>query len=176
MNDRTIPALVRAELEQENTSEAVLVFLKIQQSQLNDTIRVVSDPEDFWLNNDSGIPELYKGFEFEIKLLTDTDGPPSANLAVQNVDRQIGDNILQATDPVRLEIRVISLSEFDETKFPRVALNNPVNHIYRAKHLRLIDVEGNIFTVSGTIRSWDYTQENWPGLRVTEERFPGIYW
>lgn len=51
-----------------------------------------------------------------------------------------------------------------------------VERMYRARHLYLTEVEGNVFTITGTLRSWDYTQETWPGIRATSTRMPGLYW
>lgn len=171
-NSRTIPATATSELFNESSGDAALVFVTFHSSELNDTIRVVNDPVNFILDGQEFI-----GFDFEINLLSDNEEAPRANLAVQNVDSRIGENVLKATNPVNLEIQVIMLSQFNEANFPRTELvPGQSQRVYRAKALRLVDVEGNIFTVSGSIRSWDYTQENWPGLRGTEDRFPGLYW
>lgn len=174
---RTIPAIARAEYEQETTAEIPLVFLHISHSELSDPIRIVSDPENYMLDlQDGNGSKLYIGFEFEINLLSDGENMPSARIAVQNVDTIIGQAVRNSAQPAILEIIVISSNEFNEANFPRTQINTPANYIYRAQWLRLTDVEGDVFQLTGTIRSWDYTQENWPGLRVTESRFPGIYW
>lgn len=168
---RLIPSQVRREIDRQESGEFYLVFLDLKHSKLAEKIRVVSDPENFILDGNE-----YIGFEFNINLLTDTEQMPTARLSVQNVDRRIGEAVLNSTDPVRIEIQVIAGSQFDLSVFPRVALDDPVERIYRAKSLYLVDVKGDALSLSGTIKSWDYTQETWPALRATQERFPGLYW
>ena len=70
----------------------------------------------------------------------------------------------------------VRFREFDLSVAPRVPLGPSVEHIYVARHLYLTDVEGDVLQLSGTIRWWEYTQESWPALRATQNRFPGLYW
>lgn len=168
---RVVPDSVRREIDKQESAEFYPIFLRFQHPSLTEDIRVVSDTEDFMLDG-----KLYQGFTFDIKLLTDGEGMPSARLSVQNVDRRIGEAVLNSVDSIRLEIQIIAGSEFDLSTFPRTELNNPSPRIYRARQLFLTDVEGNPMLLTGTIRSWDYTQETWPALRATQARFPGLYW
>lgn len=171
MTSRDIPAGVRREIDRQDSPEIHLVFLTLRHKMLPEPIRVVSDPADFMLDGN-----LYQGFEFEISLLSDAEEAPRAQLKVQNVDRRIGDAVFNATEPARLDIEVITGSQFDLSVTPRVPLGPSVARSYVAKQLYLTDVEGDVLQLSGTIRSWDYTQETWPALRATQNRFPGLYW
>lgn len=169
---RNIPDTARREIEKQESAEIFLIFLKIKHQALSETIRVVSDPENFVLAG-----EEYQGFEFDISLLTDGEGMPEARLTVQNVDRKIGEAVLNSNDPCKLEIYVIEGSQFDLSVFPRTEIDTGgTEYTYRAKNLMLTQVEGNELSLTGVIRSWDYTQEVWPGLRATQSRFPGLYW
>jgi hypothetical protein len=169
---RFLPAAVQRELERQETQETLLVFLTIFHRSLFEPIRVVSDAVNYVLDGNT-----YIGFEFEINLLSDSEGMPRARLTVQNVDKKIGRAIIASVDPVRLNIEVIAASNFDLTAEPRTELdagNTP--RIYTAKYLRLADVEGDELQLTGTIRSWDYMQEQFPAVRATEDRFPALYW
>ena len=170
MIDRDIPSATREQIEQQETSEIVLVFLTITHPTLREPIRVVSDPENFMLDGHE-----YIGFMFDITLLNDDDRPPRAKLSVQNVDRIIGQVVLEAFNPARVEIKVIAGDQFDLSVSPRTPIGEPAL-MYHAHQLYLTEVEGNAQTVSGTLRSWDFTQEVWPGMRATETRMPGLYW
>jgi len=168
---RNIPQAVLRELQREDSEEALLVFLTIYNVRLYEPIRVVSDPENFILDG-----KEYQGFEFNISLLSDDDSAPKANLSIQNTDERISRAILETTEPIYLDLQVIALSEFDMTQYPRTEKSNPSVRTYRAKYLRLTDVTGNSLSMTGTLRSWDYTQETWPALKATEDRFPALFW
>jgi hypothetical protein len=168
--ERPIPAGTRRELDRQESPEFYLVFLTLRHKALADPIRIVSDPCDFVLGG-----HLFTGFHFEIEMLSDTEEMPVARLSVQNVDRLIGAAVLASVDPVRLDIEVIAGSEFDLTVTPRTEIGEAAR-LLSARHLYLTAVEGDALRLSGTIRSWDYTQETWPALRATQNRFPGLYW
>ena len=168
---RDLTQSIISEIEKQVSEEAFLTFLTIYHEDLHEPIRVVSDPENFILDGNE-----YVGFKFDINLLSDNDSPPKAKLSIANIDEQIGRAVLRSTSPVNLSMEVIPLSEFDMNTYPRTALNVDVIRAYRAPHLRLIDVTGDVMQVSGTIKSWDYSQEPWPALKATENRFPGLFW
>lgn len=167
---RDIPSTVREQIERQETSEFVLIFLTISHPMLTEPIRVVSDPENFIYGG-----KEYVGFNFDITLLNDDDRPPRARLSVQNVDRIIGQTVLNAVNPARVDIKVISGDQFDLSVSPRQPIGEPAL-MYHAQQLYLTEVDGNPAVISGTLRSWDYTQEVWPGIRSTETRTPGLYW
>jgi hypothetical protein len=171
MTSRPIPPAIARELDQPETAEAVLVFLRISHPALPDDLRIVADPADYVLDG-----KTWTGFEFDIRLLSDTDAPPRTELTVQNVDRRIGEAILSLDGPARLDIDVIAASQFDLTVEPRVqAKAGTVERIYTARHLTLVDVRADALQLTGTIRSRDYTQEAWPSMRATQDTFPGLF-
>jgi hypothetical protein len=169
--ERNLPQSVIREIEKETSEEALIVFLTIYQANLFEPIRVVSDPENFVLDG-----KEYTGFEFNVNLLSDDDSPPQAKLTIANVDERIGQAILASTSPVNLSIEIIPLSEFNLNTYPRQEKDTPSLRVYRATHLRLTDVTGDLMAIQGTIRSWDYSQEPWPSIKATQSRFPALFW
>lgn len=169
--ERDLPLSVIREIERQCSEEAYVVFMTIYHDDLHDPIPVVSDPENFVLD---GLE--YQGFEFKVTLLSDNDDAPQARLSIMNVDERIGQAVLESTSPVNLTIQVIPLSEFNMNTYPRTELDNPSLRAYRATHLRLTDVAGDLMQITGTIKSWDYSQESWPSIKATQSRFPGLYW
>ncbi len=167
---RDIPGSFRAAIEYEQTADFPLVFLTITHSELAEPIRVVNDPENFMLDG-----KEHTGFDFKIELLTDNDQPPRAQLTVQAVDRRISNTLLKIVNPAQIELQVIDSGQFNLDVSPRTEIMTAVR-AYRARKLYLADVTGDKLMVSGTLRSWDYTQDTWPALRATEARFPGLYW
>lgn len=169
---RDIPAAVLRELNRQESGECYLVFLTIYQAQLASPIRVVSDPRNFLLDN-----KTYIGFMFDIQLLSDSEGESFAQLSIQNVDKRIGDGVLRARIPPRITIEVIAGSEFDLDSNPCQEIGGPGNatRIYKAPYLFLTEVECDALQLSARIVSFDYTQELWPGLIATRDRFPGLF-
>lgn len=168
-NDRTVPAGVRREIDRQESPEFYLTFLTIKHKTLIEPIRVVGDPKNFTLDG-----HLFRGSKFSIQLLSDTEGMPEARLSIQNIDRRIGQAIQVADDPAKLKIEVITGSQFDLTVEPRIELGAS-ERVYSADQLILHGVQGNSIALTGSIRSWDYTQELYPGMRATQDRFPGLF-
>lgn len=168
---RNVPQSVISEIEKQASEEALLVFLEIYHEDLMEPIRVVSDPENFVLD---GVE--YVGFDFRINILSDNDSAPQARLTIMNVDERIGQAVQRSTSPVNLNIQILPMSEFNIDVVPRTQLNTPAIRVYRAPHLRLSEVTGDLMQISGKITSWDYSQEPWPALKATESRFPGLFW
>jgi hypothetical protein len=169
--ERILPDGVGREVDRQESAEIYLVFLTVRHVNLPEPIRVVSDPHDFMLD---GV--RHQGFEFDVNLLSDTEDAPRAQLTIQNVDRRIAEAVLSMDSPARLDLDVIAGSQFNLTVSPRLPLTTPVPRVWRARHLYLTEVEGDPLQLTGTIRSWDYSQETWPALRATQNRFPGLYW
>jgi hypothetical protein len=169
-HSRDLPPELLRELEQPETAEALLVFLRIGHKQLPKDLLVVSDGADYLIAG-----ETWRGFQFELNLLSDTDAPPRTELTIQNVDRAIGEAVLSLNAPARLDIDVIAASQFDLTSKPRVPLLPTLQKAYSARHLALVEVRCDALELSGTVRSWDYTQEAWPSMLATLDNFPGLY-
>lgn len=169
MTSRAIPLSVRREFEKQESGQVPLIFLTITHPAIEEQIRVVSDVKDYVFG---GL--TYTGFPFDIVLPSDNEGPPSATLSIQNVDRVIGDTLRRVSDPARLSIVIVSSADFDLTAEPRTEIST-APEIYRYDHGFLVDVDIDVMTVSGTIRGWDYRSELWPGLRATQDMCPGLF-
>lgn len=172
--EREIPAGVRREIDRQESPEFYLTFLTIWHRVLVEPIRVVSDPEPFILKDSEGVEHTYNPWSFAIQILSDGEGMPVASLTIQNINRRIGQAIQNAEEPARMMIEVIAGSEFDITENPRVELST-AERFYVAEHLILHGVEANAMQLRGSIRTWDYTQEIWPGMYATKDRFPGLF-
>lgn len=157
------------ELIRQESPEAYPCFLTITHEQLNEPIRVVSNPKN--INYDG---YLFQGFMFSFTLLSDTEGPPRCRVEIQNVDRRIGDTIKRIIGPPKLAMTVIPLSDFDTTVIPHSPISSPLP-IWDAKHLFMIDITVTPTNVTGQIVSRAYTREQWPGLLATQPRTPGAF-
>lgn len=169
---RGIPPSVLRDLNRQETEELLLVFMTITHPTLTDVIRVVSDPRYFKLDD-----EIHIGFRFDIRLMTDNEAAPFSQLTIQNVDRRIPVALLDVNQPARIHIQVIAGSEFNLDENPCTEIGGPgsAERVYNAPLLYLTEVEADAMQITARIVSWDYTQELWPGMMATKDRFPGLF-
>lgn len=169
--NRTLSTTFNEAINQQESAEFALVFLDIRHPSLGDVIRVVSNSQNIDING-----KLYQAFQFDIKILSDTEQTAKSQITVQNVDRVIGQALLDAVNPPVVDLTIYSSARFDESVVPHTAIDNPPQFEYQALNLFLTEttIDGN--SVTGTLRSWDYMQESYPGIRATEENCPGLFW
>lgn len=166
---RSIPASAASDLYGSETGEFHLVFLTFEHPDLGAPLRIVSDGKDFVLDGNT-----HSGFPFNISLMSDTNQPPQARLTIQNVDQRIIRLIRRIVDPPRLSFDVIWSDQFDLTTDPRAEIGTAAK-IYSARQCYLTDIEADVETVSGIIRSWDFTKELYPGDMAVKANFPGLF-
>ena len=148
-------------------------FLTIDHPNIADPIRVVSDYFDYEIDGN-----LFVAMPFEVLPLTDNDQSPSAELRVQNIDRRIGQAVEKDMDGRRAIVSAVAHSseDFDLSVDPRVPLDAlDLPPIYKFEQFELADVRGNALELTGRITLIDITQEPWPFLRATSDRFPGLF-
>ncbi|MEL6100482.1 MAG: DUF1833 family protein [Pseudomonadota bacterium] len=167
--NRNVPANVRTALEQPETGIALLAFLTIRHSELDVPIRVVSDPLNYVWGG-----ETYTGILFDFRPLTDTDAQPTTELRVPNVDRRIGQAVLDANDRPQVQMSILSSADFDLTVNPRTEIGT-ATPIYAYSHFELREVSVDPVELRGTVTLRDYSVEPWPGLSATESRLPGLF-
>ncbi len=167
---RNVTVSVRKELEAQFSPEANLIFLTISHNLLDTTpIRVVNDTKDFIYGGNN-----WTGFPFDIQIYSDDEQPPKAQLAIQNVDSQIGETIRTLTTPPRLKLELLSTLDFDLTVVPRTEIGTATVVYYFDKAF-LTNVKVDFLQVTGDIVGWDYLQRVWPGVRATQDKFPGLF-
>ena len=170
---RSITLSYRKHVESVFADEVDLCFLTISHATLSPPIRVVWDTKDYVYNGDTFI-----GFPFEIVILSDDENPPSARLSIQNIDPRITDVLRGLIAPLRLKIELLHSNDFDLTVNPRVPQGggSPAPNVaYSADKLFLINIKGDILVLTADITGWNYLQRVWPGVRATQEKFPGLF-
>lgn len=173
---REISESFREAIDTQESEVFPIVFLEIKHPSLSESVRIVQNGANIKLDAADPDSRAYQGFDFDISILADSDKPPSAQLRVQNIDRQIGVVLLDISEPAIIDMRIFSSALFDESVTPHEPLApNPVAE-YTALNLYLIDVEIKNDFVTGTLKTWEYTQETYPTIFATEDRTPGLYW
>lgn len=154
---RSFSAALQEVINAQYSSVAMLVLVEIRHQDLGAPIRLANNTEDVISNGDTFI-----GFPFEIELPGDEDGPPRGSLTVQNVDRRIGQAIIDLQTPPRLRLMVVLSTDLD-TPF------------LDFKHFYFRNIRGNASQLSGDIDSWDMPTEPWPARRADKARCPALY-
>jgi hypothetical protein len=176
---RTIPILAREYLEQESSPQAFLIFVEITHPEIEDVFNLVVDGADYIWDNTVGGTDPTKDWMasyFTLELLTDTESPPEAKFSFPNVNREAISKLADVSTPARVSFYVVPTSYFDLTVDPRTVLPGfTVATVYAASALFLIGITANQISVDGTLRGWDYRQEQWPDKRSTKALTPGVY-
>jgi len=170
---RNITTSFRHHAESSFAGEVDLVFLTLSHPLLYEPVRVVWDSKDFIYDGFT-----WTGFPFDITLLTDDEQPPKAQLTIQNVDSRIGETVQSLLTPPRLKLELLSSDDFDLSQDPRVEWGGGspgATVIYVADRLFLTNVSVDPFFVTGQIVGWDYLQRVWPGVRASQDIFPGLF-
>lgn len=173
---RQLSPNLRRALEEPRSQEYVVVLLRIEHETIANPILVANDVINYVYNG-----ETYFGFPFEIELVGDGAQVPRGQLRIQNVDRQIGEAVLNLTTPPRLSILLFAQSDFaeaqavgdgvyEDTRFE----NEGITPEYEANHLIFGSISVNAMDVTGEIVSFDMSNEPWPALRSTADRLPGL--
>lgn len=170
MTRATVANSLRAALIAQESDVIVLPFVTITHPSMADSLHFVSDQADYVRGG-----RTWVGLPFDIEILTDEESPPVAQIRLPNVDRIIGESILAVgVEPARVMIELLSSEDFDLSLDPRQEVGTAHVH-YRAANLFLINVAVNSVEITGTLKSWDYTQEIWPKVSATRDRLPALF-
>ena len=140
------------------TGEAFLILLELTNPGLSQPIRVTSNSVDTVHNGDT-----YVAFPFEIELPDDTDeGPPTAQLRIDNVSREIVQAIRTVQTAVDVDIKIVLGSDPDtvEAEFA---------------DFQLRDVKYDALVVEGSLNIETFAQEPFPAGKFDPARFPGLF-
>lgn len=173
MTERTQAPRHAIDQDRSDSPNALIWFLTISHPNLNPPIRVVADYYNYVIGG-----ETYQMAPFEVQPLTDNEQTPSAELRVQNIDRRIGRALETDMAGTRARVSAVAYSseDFDLSVDPRVPLNEAdLPEIYSFQLFELADVRGDALELTGRITLIDLTQEPWPYIRATQDRFPGLF-
>lgn len=165
----SITSAMRATVNAQASDDVIMAFIEITHPSLSDSIRVVNDTKNFTYGGATWI-----GFPFDIVILTDDENPPTASLAIQNIDQDIGEAIQSCRTPPRLHLFLLHSDDFNLAVTPRAPIGTPAVE-YSASKLFLANVKIDPLQIEAEIVGWDYLQRTWPGIRATQNRLPGLF-
>lgn len=165
---RNISAGFRDAIEGSQTTETIVLFVTIEHRQLSEPICVNSDIVDYIYNG-----RRFFGCGFSLSLLNDDDQPARAQCAIENVDQRIGNAVLALPDSPTIKVEVMVKSDFDNA-VPRQPIGTPIVE-YSAPFLKLRNVTCTALSLTGDLIGYDPTAENFPAIRTTQDKLPGLY-
>jgi len=154
----TVSNTFKTEVFKQETSECFILLVTIDHADLSVPIRVSSDGVDTISRSNT-----FVSFPFDITLPTDSDeGPPTAKLVIDNVDRQIVQAVrsISSAPSVLMELVLASDLETVEIDWP---------------DFELINVDYDALTVSGVLTQERFTAEPYPSVKFTPGNFPGLF-
>lgn len=168
---RLLPPQIRAGIEDPNDPDPLIAFVTLTHADWEAPLRFVSDADgiDYMLGSDR-----FKGFPFEIVMLTDGETAPRGRIAVQNVDRAIGEAIKAISSAPGVALKLYAALDFDSTVIPRVAFGTP-QLILEATNLYFRQLSLDVLSASGVLTSWDYVSQPWPSKFATQALLPGLF-
>jgi len=170
---RTFNTSFRADFESPRAQNPILVFLTLSHPSWATPIWVVNDVVNYTWNG-----HVYIGFPFNMEYLADDEKVPRGQLTIQNVDRVLGQEILNLVYGPYLEIDVLSAADWtstiDATSNSRLPLGTPTLEL-SAQNLQLWDVTVTSTTIVASFGPPDTTRELWPKSRCTKANTPGLF-
>jgi hypothetical protein len=138
--------------------EQFLALLTLIHPQLAPPIRACCD-----LTSVVSRGETYVGWPFSFERVSDDEESPELKIAIQNVDKRIGEAVLPLKQRLRLDLEIILREEPDTV-------------IESVKYLNLVDVEITAIDVTGTLVGRNYATKPYPGISATQERCPALWY
>ena len=145
----------------QQTGEAFIILITIDDDDLDEPIRVCSNSEAVVLARNGG--ETYVAYPFGFALPDDTDEKiSSGTIVIDNVSANIGKGIRALTTPPTVTVEVVLASDVDTIE---ASFDN----------FELIDVQYDALTIQGNISIQNFMNEPYPGGIMGPANFPGIF-
>lgn len=133
------------------------VLAEISHPGLSETLYLTTNPDGLTSNG-----QVYTFFPFNVVLPGDTDTLPRAKVTFQNVDRTIGETILDLIDPPLITFKVVTSLDFDTVEF-------------EAANLLLVKITGDALQISGELIVRRFDSEPWPRTRADKALLPALW-
>lgn len=159
----------KAALRDPRSPEALIAFLTIRHPGLTAPLRLVRNTVDMVKGG-----ATFTAAMFDYAVIPDSDRGPMTELRIPNVDRRIGAAVRQLTDRGNIAIEICSSADFDESVDPHTEIGTAAE-IYSFAEFEVMSVTVTASDVTARVGLRDYSQEPWPYLRATENRFPGLF-
>lgn len=157
------PALIESLLREEG-EEALICFLQVDHPSFDEPARMVCDVVEYDWRGAAWNPVI-----FDARLLSDRDAPPEARLAFPAF-QEIAQGLMRLKGAPTGSLWLLSAADFEAGVEQGTALP-----VYAFEDFLLVDVQGDAVEISGKLMLRDYATEPWPGVRATQDQFPGLF-
>ena len=166
---RSLSLSFRQQVNAQYSGDVVLAFAEISHPTLGTPIRVVSDAVNYiWGGN------TWSGVMFDLQILNDGEGVPTANVTLPNIDTTEGRLLENLVDPPSVRLWLLSSADFNLTVSPRTEIGTASVEYY-AEQLFLSDVVVDAVQISARLVTRDYSREFCFNQRATKARTPGVW-
>lgn len=141
-----------------DTGECWCTLLSINHASLEEPLNFTNVGEDVVSN---GV--TFSDYPFTVKIFNDDEeAQPTAQLMIDNVQRDIIDKIRTLRPEPSVKISVVLASDLDtaELEYPYIPLKN---------------ITYDDFLIKGTISAEDFTGEPYPADKMVPSSFPGLF-
>lgn len=165
---RTLSLNARAAFNAQQTDEVLVVLVEITHEDLEETIRLSSDPTTRLSTDPLRYGTIHQGNEYEFVLMRaiwpdDREGsPPGASLAFENVAADMASIVRSITSPARVDLLAVLASSPDH-----------IEEAYRDLRTSRATYDAGQIVIDITREL--VVNEPWPAHRMTQNRFPGLF-
>jgi hypothetical protein len=154
----TTTAAQRHKVNRDPITDAHVILLEFQEDGNSTVHRAAINNEDVTSNGDS-----FVATDIEIALPNSNDQEPSVDIAMDNIDREIGKAVNRARNRVGCRIMLV------DTSAPDTALMDTLNLMV------ISSAAGDSERVSASLGPRASLQEPWPPQRTRKQYFPGLW-
>ena len=154
---RALTSAMLRQLSAQESDDVALVLLTLSRADWGDATRLVADEEEVTSRG-----QLFMPYAFTFLLPTDGDEAPTAKLVVDNVARDLVDNVWAVTGPVSVMLEIVLASA------PDTLVTSWTGFEMRA-------ITGDSSQISGELAFENLREQRFPKGRFYPSNFPGLF-
>lgn len=141
----------------QHADDPFLIFLTLSHPTLAEPIRIVRNRKNVVSNGNT-----FLAYPFEVELPTDGEEAPTAQIAIANISRRIGQTLEKLIEP--------------PTCLIQIALASTPDVIERSwDEFSFTQVSWDAMRMTATIQQLQYWDEPWPRKHILPSGFPGLF-
>jgi hypothetical protein len=184
INHRDLPPAWLQQAQASSSGDVIVMLITISHPTLAQTIRFATEHEQGVSYANGKIinyrygGNLFMGTSFSLALLKDDDGATETRLSIPNIDAGLSNWLQSLTEPLEFQMQVMLGSQFDrvfdwDNAITAIDGKEP---LIDAADLVMVDIEGNLSTISARITRRDVSDDMFPRFFTLKRYTPALYW